>query len=197
MIFSTTEKENFLGVQTSPLPEHEFVGVGDAGRGVLVESSPTRSLVIPSAQLTRIESPNKPSTTNRPATKPREQPKPSAAKENRHKENVRDGQWEKGQESREKAGSDVGGVWEIRDPVFSKDVLEFMNAHDDEDAGARRMSRARKPVNYALPNLRDKMRRGDPDITRGRSQSLDRSVTPQPAPQPVPPPKDACSGIGF
>lgn len=182
-IFSTTDKENFLGVQTSPLSEDESY-VGGEGRGVLVESSPTRSLVIPSAELTRIESPNKPSI-NRPATKPREQSK--ASKENRQKESVeREVQKEKGQ-SREKAGDDAGGVWEIRDPVFSKDVLEFMNAHDEEDAGGRRMSRARKPVNYALPNLRDKMRREDPDNPRGRSQSIDRSVTPEAAPQPVPP----------
>jgi hypothetical protein len=57
-------------------------------------------------------------------------------------------------------------------------VMEFNTL--DEDGGGRRASRARKQVNYALPNLRDKMRREDnPEGNmRGRSLSMDRSVTP-------------------
>jgi Shugoshin C terminus len=53
-----------------------------------------------------------------------------------------------------------------------------------DEGGGRRVSRARKQVNYALPNLKDKMRREDPpERNRGRSTSHDRSVTPE---HPVP-----------
>jgi hypothetical protein len=59
----------------------------------------------------------------------------------------------------------------------SKEILEYIAL--DEEGGGRRTSRTRKQVNYALPNLRDKMRRGDkPEEVRKRSMSLDRSVTP-------------------
>jgi hypothetical protein len=59
-------------------------------------------------------------------------------------------------------------------------VMEF-NTLDEEGGGGRRASRARKQVNYALPNLRDKMRREDNSegYMRGRSLSMDRSVTPE------------------
>jgi hypothetical protein len=63
--------------------------------------------------------------------------------------------------------------------VVEKDV-EFV-LHGFEEGGNRRASRARKVVNYALPNLRDKMRREDSseeNKSRGRSRSIDRSVTP-------------------
>jgi Shugoshin C terminus len=56
-------------------------------------------------------------------------------------------------------------------------VIEFTL---DEDGAGRRTSRARKQVNYALPNLRDKMRREDVLAKNGlRSGSVgERSVTP-------------------
>lgn len=64
------------------------------------------------------------------------------------------------------------------DKFTSKDVLELIAL--DEEGGGRRASRTRKQVNYALPNLRDKMRREDNVDEKGRrrSKSLDRSVTP-------------------
>ena len=60
-----------------------------------------------------------------------------------------------------------------------KDMFESMRDFE-EGTGGRRVSRARKQVNYALPNLRDKMRREDnpEEKGRGRSLSVDRSVTP-------------------
>jgi len=60
-----------------------------------------------------------------------------------------------------------------------KDIFESMSDFE-EGGGGRRVSRARKQVNYALPNLKDKMRREDTteEKTRGRSLSIDRSVTP-------------------
>ena len=61
-----------------------------------------------------------------------------------------------------------------------KDWTEFVGL-DEEGGGGRRTSRARKQVNYALPNLRDKMRREDrrEEVKgRGRSLSMGRSVTP-------------------
>src|SRR5438045_7307040 len=48
----------------------------------------------------------------------------------------------------------------------------------EEGGGGRRVSRARKQVNYALPNLKDKMRREDKFEEKGRRVSVDRSVTP-------------------
>ena len=70
-------------------------------------------------------------------------------------------------------------------PLQDKFTKEFEFAAEmglDEDGGGRRTSRARKQVNYALPNLRDKMRREDRleegGKWRGRSLSMDRSVTP-------------------
>jgi hypothetical protein len=71
--------------------------------------------------------------------------------------------------------------------VVQDKVLEFAAGLDEEGGGGggRRVSRARKQVNYALPNLRDKMRRGNrpeefgaKSSGRGRSVSMDRSVTP-------------------
>jgi hypothetical protein len=61
--------------------------------------------------------------------------------------------------------------------VVSKEAFEFLNDLE-EGAGGRRVSRARKQVNYALPNLRDKMRREDKPDEKRRSISVDRSVTP-------------------
>jgi Shugoshin C terminus len=63
---------------------------------------------------------------------------------------------------------------------ISKDFEGMWEFGLDEEGGGRRTSRARKQVNYALPNLRDKMRREDKpeDGIRGRSISMDRSVTP-------------------
>ena len=60
-----------------------------------------------------------------------------------------------------------------------KDMFESMGDFE-EGGGGRRVSRARKQVNYALPNLKDKMRREDKpeEKGRGRSLSVDRSVTP-------------------
>jgi len=70
-------------------------------------------------------------------------------------------------------------------PMHDKFLKEFEFGVElglDEEGGGRRTSRARKQVNYALPNLRDKMRREDrtEDVGkgRGRSLSMDRSVTP-------------------
>ena len=70
-------------------------------------------------------------------------------------------------------------------PLPDKFYKEFEFATEmglDEDGGGRRTSRARKQVNYALPNLRDKMRREDRleegGKWRGRSLSMDRSITP-------------------
>jgi len=67
----------------------------------------------------------------------------------------------------------------VQTKVIEKDVEMFLEGF--EEGGNRRASRARKVVNYALPNLRDKMRREDnPDEhrQRGRSKSIGRSVTP-------------------
>lgn len=60
-----------------------------------------------------------------------------------------------------------------------KDMFDSIGDFE-EGPGGRRVSRARKQVNYALPNLRDKMRREDnpEDKWRGRRSSVDRSVTP-------------------
>lgn len=60
-----------------------------------------------------------------------------------------------------------------------KDMFEIMGDFE-EGTGGRRVSRARKQVNYALPNLRDKMRREDNPEERGKGRrlSVDRSVTP-------------------
>jgi Shugoshin C terminus len=60
-----------------------------------------------------------------------------------------------------------------------KEVLELIAL--DEEGGGRRTSRTRKQVNYALPNLKDKMRREGKleERVRSRSKSLDRSVTPE------------------
>ena len=56
-------------------------------------------------------------------------------------------------------------------------MIEF---HLDEEGGGRRTSRARRQVNYALPNLRDKMRREDvlEKEAAARRASAERSVTP-------------------
>ena len=40
----------------------------------------------------------------------------------------------------------------------------------DEEGGGRRASRTRKQVNYALPNLRDKMRREDNRTKKGEGE---------------------------
>jgi len=146
-------------------PEEGLHEVGK--RGILVGSSPTRSsLIIPSAeQLTQIESPNKLN---------------HAAPQNLQKDKSRSKQKIPQKENR---GEKVGERQEDSDlKDITRDVLDFMNAWDEEDAGSRRTSRARKAVNYALPNLRDKMRREDrpEDLQRaGRSKSVDRSVTPE------------------
>jgi len=72
------------------------------------------------------------------------------------------------------AGNDFAAGNKVSDRM-----AEFM-LELDEEGGGRRMSRARKQVNYALPNLRDKMRRGDNPDEKGlqRSKSTDRSMTP-------------------
>ena len=169
------DKENLLGTTfggprgselfSPPEPKkgrHEAVK-----RGVLAESSPTRSsLIIPSAeQLTRIESPNKP---NHAALQNLQKDKSQSKQKVLQKENKGDTIVETQEDS------------DLKD--ISRDVLEFMNAWDEDDGASRRTSRARKVVNYALPNLRDKMRREDrpEDAQRaGRGRSVDRSVTPE------------------
>lgn len=74
----------------------------------------------------------------------------------------------------EKGGKDYERGKDFSDGVFGLDGGLF------EEGGGRRTSRARKVVNYALPNLRDKMRREEnsEDRQNGRSRSVDRSVTP-------------------
>ena len=132
--------------------------------GLLVESSPTHSsLIIPSAeQLTQIESPNK---VNHTAPQNQEKDRSQSKQKIPQKENREEKVGERQEDS------------DLKD--ITRDVLDFMNAWDEEDGGNRRTSRARKVVNYALPNLRDKMRRKD--------RSVDRSVTPEvpSASQPV------------
>jgi len=67
-----------------------------------------------------------------------------------------------------------------KDTVDKVALMEMMMDEDDGGRG-RRTSRAVKKVNYALPNLRHKMRRednGDEGRGRGTSLSMDRSVTP-------------------
>ena len=75
----------------------------------------------------------------------------------------------------EKVSMATGMVKEVPVEKFP----EFMEL---DEGGGRRVSRARKQVNYALPNLRDKMRREENLEERGggrqRSRSMDRSVTP-------------------
>jgi hypothetical protein len=69
----------------------------------------------------------------------------------------------------------TGMAKEVPGERFSEFMLDM------EEGGGRRVSRARKQVNYALPNLRDKMRR-EVNLERGgrqRSRSMDRSVTPE------------------
>jgi Shugoshin C terminus len=63
--------------------------------------------------------------------------------------------------------------------TVSKDAFEFLSDFGlDEEGGGRRTSRARKQINYALPNLRDKMRREDNPEEKGRNVRVDRSITP-------------------
>jgi hypothetical protein len=68
-------------------------------------------------------------------------------------------------------------VTTVPSAIVSKDVFDIMGDFE-EGGGGRRASRARKQVNYALPNLRDKMRREDKPGEKGRRVSVDRSVTP-------------------
>src|ERR1700737_889279 len=123
-----------------------------AQRGVLAESSPPRpSLLIP-AGLNRVESPNKPINSHKPAKS----------------EVIGKTQLVIGKE----------GVKEIGKGETRRDTPDFVIEFTlDEEGGGRRTSRARKQVNYALPNLRDKMRREDvlmrnEEKERGKSMNL-------------------------
>lgn len=205
---STSDKENLLGtaigvtkfssttLEDTGLPSESNLFSPDGGneivkRGVLVESSPTRpSLIIPSGQLTRIESSNKPLSQNlslKETSKGQEKKVQQAQKNPGQREGAQKQQRESAQ--KDKVVPDEPCGLKTFDPVISRDVLEFMNGLDEDDGGGRRTSRARKVVNYALPNLRDKMRREDrpEDMLRlGGSQSVERSVTPDiPGSQPV------------
>ena len=162
---SSNNKENFDILPPPPAESDLFspMNTGNnndkAQRGVLAESSPTRPSIIIPAGLTSLESPNKPMN-------------------NKSMNN-------KGIVNKTMTISKDPGISETpMSPLkmatgLAKEVPEFLL--DMDEGGGRRVSRARKQVNYALPNLRDKMRREDNFDEKGvrqRSRSMDRSVTP-------------------
>lgn len=161
---SSNNKENF-DILPPPPAESDLFSPMSAGnnndkaqRGVLAESSPTRPSIIIPAGLTGLESPNKPMNNK----------------------SMNKGTVNKTMTISKDTGKSETPMSPLKMATgLAKEVPEFWL--DMDEGGGRRVSRARKQVNYALPNLRDKMRREnnlDEKGVRQRSRSMDRSVTP-------------------